>query len=167
MHSELFYAKIKSFYLMKKQLLSFILLLTMSSVFANDLIRQELDIAWKNESYNNELIHKLESNLTKENQGYLAVAYMMKSNHASMPWTKLKYFYKGKNLLDKAIKEEPERAELRFFRYEIQIKIPKGLKYNNIEEDKMLMLKYISDERNRKRDEILFSKIQRLNLKDI
>jgi hypothetical protein len=128
-------------------------------------MRYELDLAWKNEKYSDNLIVKLESNQTKETQGYLAVAYMMKSNHASMPWTKLKYFYKGKKLLEKAIKDEPERVELRFFRYEIQIKIPKGLNYNNIEEDKRLMLTYIQNETNISKDEKLFIKIQKLNLK--
>jgi hypothetical protein len=132
--------------------------------FCNETIRQELDIAWKNEKYADEFITKLEASLTKENQGYLAVAYMMKSNHASMPWTKLKYFYKGKNLLEKAIKEEPERVELRFFRYEIQIKIPKGLKYNNISEDKRIMLDYIQKEQNKMKDVSLYQKIKQLNL---
>jgi len=133
--------------------------------YSNELMRYELDLAWKNEKYSDNLIVKLESNQTKETQGYLAVAYMMKSNHASMPWTKLKYFYKGKKLLEKAIKDEPERVELRFFRYEIQIKIPKGLNYNNIEEDKRLMLTYIQNETNISKDEKLFIKIQKLNLK--
>lgn len=137
---------------------------TISFSFCNETIRQELDIAWKNEKYADEFITKLEASLTKENQGYLAVAYMMKSNHASMPWTKLKYFYKGKNLLEKAIKEEPERVELRFFRYEIQIKIPKGLKYNNISEDKRIMLDYIQKEQNKMKDVSLYQKIKQLNL---
>ena len=64
-------------------------------VSANE-IRQELDIAWKDEKIVNMLIKKLEANLKTETKGYLAAAYMMKSNHASMPWTKLNFFYKGK-----------------------------------------------------------------------
>lgn len=149
---------------MKKLSAFFLYLVIFQNVFANELMRQELDMAWKNEKYNNELISKLEANSTKENQGYLAVAYMMKSNHANMPWNKLKYFYKGKRLLEKAIIEQPERIELRFFRYEIQKKIPKGLHYDNIEEDKQLMLAYLEKEENKKRDESLYVKISKLKL---
>jgi len=153
---------------MKKQTLLILLFASFQlDVFANEAIRQELDIAWKNEKYNNELIAKLESNLVKENQGYLAVAYMMKSNHASMPWNKLKYFYKGKKLLEKAIKEEPNRVELRYFRYEIQIKIPKGLHYNNMNEDKQILLSYVANEENKRHDEKLFDKILFLKLKPL
>ena len=147
------------------KLLTFIFFcFTFSLSFCNDSIRKELDIAWKNEKYADKFIAKLEANLSKDHQGYLAVAYMMKSNHALMPWTKLKYFYKGKHLLEKSIKEEPERVELRFFRYEIQIKIPKGLKYNNILEDKKIMLDYIQKEQNKMKDVSLYQKINQLNL---
>ena len=138
--------------------------LFLSNSFCNDTMRRDLDIAWKNEKYANALIVKLETNMIKENQGYLAVAYIMKSNHSNMPWTKLNYFYKGKKLLEKAIKEEPERVELRFFRYEIQVKIPKGLRYNNIEEDKKMLLAYISNNQNKSKDLPLFHKIIQLNL---
>ena len=147
-----------------KLIIFFGLSLFLSNSFCNDTMRRDLDIAWKNEKYANALIVKLETNTIKENQGYLAVAYMMKSNHANLPWTKLNYFYKGKKLLEKAIKEEPERVELRFFRYEIQVKIPKGLRYNNIEEDKKMLLAYISNNQNKSKDLPLFHKIIQLNL---
>ena len=147
-----------------KLIIFFSLSLFLSNSFCNDTMRRDLDIAWKNEKYANALIVKLETNTIKENQGYLAVAYIMKSNHSNMPWTKLNYFYKGKKLLEKAIKEEPERVELRFFRYEIQVKIPKGLRYNNIEEDKKMLLAYISNNQNKSKDLPLFHKIIQLNL---
>ena len=147
-----------------KLIIFFGLSLFLSNSFCNDTMRRDLDIAWKNEKYANALIVKLETNTIKENQGYLAVAYIMKSNHSNMPWTKLNYFYKGKKLLEKAIKEEPERVELRFFRYEIQVKIPKGLRYNNIEEDKKMLLAYISNNQNKAKDLHLFQKIIQLNL---
>ena len=147
-----------------KLIIFFGLSLFLSNSFCNDTMRRDLDIAWKNEKYANALIVKLETNTIKENQGYLAVAYIMKSNHSNMPWTKLNYFYKGKKLLEKAIKEEPERVELRFFRYEIQVKIPKGLRYNNIEEDKKMLLAYISNNQNKSKDLPLFHKIIQLNL---
>ena len=147
-----------------KLIIFFGLSLFLSNSFCNDTMRRDLDIAWKNEKFANELITKLETKAIKEHQGYLAVAYMMKSNHANLPWTKLNYFYKGKKLLEKAIKEEPERVELRFFRYEIQVKIPKGLRYNNIEEDKKMLLAYISNNQNKAKDLHLFQKIIQLNL---
>ncbi|MFN7238786.1 MAG: hypothetical protein ACK5UE_00595, partial [Chitinophagales bacterium] len=59
------------------------------------------------------------------------------------------------------------RVELRFFRYEIQVKIPKGLKYNNLEEDKKMMIIYLENEQNKNKDESLYSKIQLLNLKKL
>lgn len=130
----------------------------------DESIRKDLGIALVDEKKADEMIAQLEKNLIKEHQGYLAVAYMMKSNHASMPWNKLKYFYKGKKLLEKAIKDEPDRIELRFFRYEIQTKIPKGLNYNNMEEDKKYMLKYIQKEENKKLDENLYTKIKLLKI---
>lgn len=134
---------------------------------ANEAMRQELDLAWKNEKYADQLIAKLEKNTNDKNQGYLAVAYMMKSNHASMPWTKLKYFYKGKKTLEKAIESEPDRIELRIFRYEIQVKIPKALNYNNLEEDKKEMIDYLENEQNKKKDESIYAKILSLNLKKL
>ncbi|MCE2961854.1 MAG: hypothetical protein ACK567_07015 [Chitinophagales bacterium] len=151
-----------------KQLITALLFFAFSSpIMANEAMRQELDLAWKNEKYADQLIAKLEKNTNEKNQGYLAVAYMMKSNHASMPWTKLKYFFKGKKTLEKAITNEPDRVELRFFRYEIQVKIPKGLKYNNLEEDKKMMIIYLENEQNKNKDESLYSKIQLLNLKKL
>lgn len=151
-----------------KQLIIALLFFAFSfPIKANEAIRQELDLAWKNEEFADQLIAKLEKNTNEKNQGYLAVAYMMKSNHASMPWTKLKYFFKGKKTLEKAIVSEPDRVELRFFRYEIQVKIPKGLKYNNLEEDKKMMIIYLENEQNKKKDESLYSKIQLLNLKKL
>lgn len=151
-----------------KQLITALLFFAFSSpIMANEAMREELDLAWKNEKYADQLISKLEKNTNEKNQGYLAVAYMMKSNHASMPWTKLKYFYKGKKTLERAIVSEPDRVELRFFRYEIQVKIPKGLKYNNLEEDKKVMIVYLENEQNKKNDQSLYSKIQLLNLKKL
>lgn len=148
-----------------KKLMAFCLFLIYGlSISANE-IRQELDIAWKDEKTTNILIKKLEADLKPENKGYLAAAYMMKSNHASMPWTKLNYFYKGKKMLDQAITEQPENIEWRLFRYEVQIRIPKGLKYNNIEEDKKKFLDYLSNTQNRKKDETLYSKLTALNFK--
>jgi hypothetical protein len=147
-----------------KLLISIFFCFAFSNCFCNETLRKELDIALRDEKFTNEFISRLEAKLSKENQGYLASAYMMKSNHASMPWTKLKYFYKGKKLLEKAINEEPDRVELRFFRYEIQTKIPKGLNYNNIDEDKKILLGYIQKEINKNKDSDLYQKIQQLNL---
>lgn len=148
---------------MKKIIVSCLFLIYSLSFSAHEF-RRELDIAWKDEKTTNLLIKKLEADLKPENKGYLAAAYMMKSNHASMPWTKLNYFYKGKKLLNQAIKEQPENIEWRLFRYEVQIRIPKGLKYNNIEEDKNKFLDYLSNPQNKKKDESLYSKLTALNL---
>ena len=102
--------------------------------------------------------------MDSDTRGYLAAAYMMKSNHASMPWTKLSYFYKGKNLLDQSIEEQPNNIEWRLFRYEIQIRIPKGLKYNHMAEDRSILIAYKENRVNSKKDEDLYQKISLLKL---
>jgi hypothetical protein len=147
-----------------KKLIAFCLFLIYGLFISANEIRQELDIAWKDEKTANMLIKKLEANLNTETKGYLAAAYMMKSNHASMPWTKLNFFYKGKKMLDQSIIEQPENIEWRLFRYEVQIRIPKGLNYDNTKEDKIILQNYISNPQNKKKDEILYNKLIALNL---
>ena len=54
----------------------------------------------------------------------------------------MKNFRIGKDMLESAIKNDPESVELRFLRYSIQKNIPKFLSYsNNLEKD----LKFVKD----------------------
>ncbi len=140
------------------------LVLLSSELFALQIFpyRSKLDSAWKNEVYNERFIKCLESKGLKKEQGYLAVAYIMKSNHASMPWTKLKYFHKGKNLLEQTIKENPNVVEWIFYRHEIQRRIPKGLNYNNLKEDLETLKNFVAVKENKHEDESLYSYILKL-----
>lgn len=124
--------------------------------YANPM-RKKLDSAWKNEEYNNKLIQYLETCDSKN--GYLAVAYIMKSNHATLPWKKLNYFYKGKTLLEKIIALDPSNIEWIYYRYEIQKRIPQMLKYNHINSDLKKMKEYIDKKENMAKDKELYYQI--------
>lgn len=124
--------------------------------------RSCLDSALKCEKFTEKYINRLENKCTNENMAYLGVAYIMKSNHASFPFTKLKYFYKGKKMLERAISIFPNNIEYIYYRYEIQIKIPKGLGYNNIKEDQQILKKFISNPDNLKKDRALFIQISKV-----
>ena len=61
------------------------------------------------------------------------------------PLDKLKYFRKGKALLDKAVKLEPTHVEIRFLRFATQTKAPSFLGYSgNIDEDKKIILTHFA-----------------------
>ncbi|MDY0342542.1 MAG: hypothetical protein RBR28_03160 [Lentimicrobium sp.] len=63
----------------------------------------------------------------------------------SNPLEKIKYFRKGKNLLDESVKQSPNHIEIRFLRFATQTKAPSFLGYdNNLQEDKNLILKNIA-----------------------
>lgn len=121
-----------------------------------------LDSAMKCRKYTEKFIAKLEQAISKENSAYLGVAYIMKSNHVSFPFAKLKYFYKGKKVLDKAIAESPNNVEFIYYRYEIQNKIPRALGYDNRSEDLKQLRTYIANSDNKKRDIDLYNQINKI-----
>jgi hypothetical protein len=58
--------------------------------------------------------------------------------HSYNPYTKFKYFVKGKESLEQAIKKDPRNIEYRFLRLSVQLNTPEFLGYNsNIKEDKL------------------------------
>ena len=62
------------------------------------------------------------------------------------PMEKIKYFRKGKALLDESVKQKTTNVEIRFLRFATQTKAPSFLGYNsNIQEDKNIILKNIAD----------------------
>ena len=64
----------------------------------------------------------------------------------SNPMEKIKYFRKGKTLLDESVKAQPDQMEIRFLRFATQTKAPSFLGYNgNIKEDKRIILENIAD----------------------
>ena len=73
----------------------------------------------------------------------------MKSKYKFNPISKLYLFSKGKEILERSIKEEPSNLELKFLRLSIQQNIPEILAYNqNIEEDQ----KFINNNINKNKD---------------
>ena len=62
------------------------------------------------------------------------------------PMEKIKYFRKGKELLDESAKQQPTNVEVRFLRFATQTKAPSFLGYKgNIQEDKIIILKNIAE----------------------
>lgn len=78
--------------------------------------------------------------------GYRASGTMMMAKHTFNPLSKLSYFKKGKQMLEKAIAADRNNIELRFLRFAVQTKIPPFLGYyNSIETDKKFLLQSLPE----------------------
>jgi len=81
-------------------------------------------------------INQLKDDISPEAVGYTAAMVFMKSRYVNNPFTKLKYFKKGKEILDDDITANPKNVEIRYIRYVMQKQIPEFLGYNEfISED--------------------------------
>jgi hypothetical protein len=90
-----------------------------------------------------ELIDRLEPYNESNNvlfMGYRASAIMLMAKHVFNPFSKLSYFKKGKEMLERAIKSDLDNVELRFLRYTIQTNVPFFLNYNQYKEIDRLFL---------------------------
>ncbi|MEO6837502.1 MAG: hypothetical protein ABI261_02575 [Ginsengibacter sp.] len=113
--------------------------------------------AVKSEDSCKELV-KISSGFNEEKNplmlGYKGSATMLMAKHVFNPFTKMSYFKKGKQMLEKAIEVDENNLELRFLRFNAQTNMPSFLGYNNsIENDKKFLLNG-------------FSQITEVNLKD-
>ena len=99
-------------------------------------------------------ISKMENQNTSLIKGYKGCFYFIKCKFTNNPVKKIKYFDKGKHLLERAINDDPKSVELKFLRYSIQKNLPKFLLYyENIEKDLNFVKKNITnlkDEKTRK-----------------
>ncbi|NEU08248.1 hypothetical protein GZH53_07985 [Flavihumibacter sp. R14] len=81
--------------------------------------------------------------------GYKAAATMVMAKYVLNPISKINYFRKGKNMLEKAVRNDTKNVELRFLRFTIQTNAPSFLGYNNsIKTDQQFLtvsLPYIND----------------------
>ena len=94
--------------------------------------------------------------------GYKAVGKIMMCNHVGNPYTKLKYFYAGRDALEKSIAAAPGNVELRYLRYAVQRNTPSLLHYNgSIQTDRQTIEKYLADERNKEIDPDLYERIRK------
>lgn len=83
-----------------------------------------------------EFIISLQNDSSPEAMGYVASMNFMKSHFLKFPFTKLKYFKRGKKSLDNLINKNPKNVEIRYIRFLMQKQIPKFLGYNkHIDED--------------------------------
>jgi hypothetical protein len=57
-----------------------------------------------------------------------------------MPWNKYDYFKSGKKEIELAVNGDPQNWEIRFIRFTVQRHIPDFLNYNNLDEDKNIVL---------------------------
>ena len=90
---------------------------------------------------------------------YMASAIMQKAQFALAPWTKYRYFLKGKAKLEDFIRENPENVDARYVRFLVQSHVPAFLGYKkNLVEDSTLILKLInqSDMRPAYKNQILY-----------
>lgn len=140
------------------------LIIVIPSILFSNEYRIKLDSALRYESAADKYIIQFEKKLTSETIAYYGVICIMKSNHAGFPFTKLKYFNRGKKALEKAIALFPNNIEYIYFRHEIQRKIPKGLGYNNLVEDAKKLNEYLSNTENKKSDPNLYIQISKLIL---
>jgi hypothetical protein len=93
-------------------------------------------------------IDKLQYDTSAEARGYMAAMNFTKSRLYKFPLKKLKYFNRGKSILEEVIDAYPLNIELRYLRYSMQKKIPDFLGYNrNIDEDLVMIKKKIASSR--------------------
>jgi hypothetical protein len=83
-----------------------------------------------------EFIQQLKKIDCEEAQPYLASSIMQKAEYAFLPTSKLKFFIRGKGLLERFIQTNPNNLEARYVRVLVQRKIPSILRYkDNIKMD--------------------------------
>ena len=69
---------------------------------------------------------------------------MVMAKHVINPFSKLSYFSKGKQLLEKTIEADAKNVELRFLRFAVQTNLPSFLGYKeHIQKDKAFLIKSI------------------------
>lgn len=93
--------------------------------------------------------------------GFRAMSEFLLCKHMLNPLSQLSHFKKGRKLLEGAIKREPANPELLFFRLSTQSNLPGFLGYKmNINNDKLLLLKYVKAGLPVGADQPLYSRIK-------
>jgi hypothetical protein len=78
-------------------------------------------------------------------EAYLGASKIMNVRQLENDIDKFNAFLEGRDILENAIKKENADAEIRFLRFMVQSHIPKFIIYNNIQDDKLALLKNISE----------------------
>lgn len=129
--------------------------------FSSDY-RKKLDLAYNDKKYTQTLLDEIESTKSTVNNGFKAMVYITYSKHLTNPFSKVKQFNKGKEILEKQIRSNPNNIEWIYYRYNIQLRIPKILNYDNKKEDVTLLKKFVQNEENKKLDFDLYQRISSL-----
>lgn len=134
---------------MKNQIILLLLLLIHTSLIAQEeqlyLLRNLFFQAGKNPCKAEEIIKIVE----KKKQtspvilGYQGTAYTMLADCKISPFAKYASFQTGRDLIENALLMQPDNLEIRFLRFSVQTHTPAFLNYNNIEEDKKILLDLI------------------------
>jgi hypothetical protein len=86
-------------------------------------------------------------------KGYKGMSEMILSRHAFNPYSKLNYFYKGRDLLEEAINADPKNTELLFLRFSVQTNCPGFLNYStNISQDKQALIDFLVSKNQKDKD---------------
>lgn len=77
---------------------------------------------------------------------YEGASRMVLAKHVLFPTDKLSTFKKGKNLVEEAIKRDPNSNEIRYLRYGLQLESPNFLGYKkNIQEDRKFLINHYNE----------------------
>lgn len=124
-----------------------------------DAIRSLYQKAVTNEQYCRQLIDATAAYNENNNPlmlGYKASATMIMAKHVFNPFTKMSYFKKGKDMLEKAIEFDKNNIELRYLRFAAQTNMPSFLGYNkSIQNDKKFLLASFSQIKDVRLKELL------------
>ena len=134
-----------------RNIIALLLLLYNTSCFADSPTLSEVRALYEKAATEEASCEKLIDLLAScgENEyllcGYKAGATMMMANYVNNPFSKLSYFNKGKEVLEKAIAADDKNTELRFLRFGVQSNAPSFLGYNDqLENDKKILLDALS-----------------------
>jgi hypothetical protein len=75
-------------------------------------------------------------------QAYYGASLTMMADCLKGPVKKMKSFNEGKEILDQAIQQDPDAAEIRFLRFMVQDGAPAFLNYDNRKEDLAFLMEY-------------------------
>lgn len=111
-------------------------------------LRKNYEASSKSEKVCNEMLKQIPSECSVTALGYKGALTMMKASYAWLPMDKLSYFNKGKDLLEQAIKKDPNNIELRYIRFSVQQSVPAMLGYDHKAADRQFLEKNLPLEKD-------------------
>jgi hypothetical protein len=119
---------------------------------ANEPFISEIRLKFHNSTSNEKTCKDLIAQLSPYNEksnallfGYRGGATMIMAKYVFNPFSKLSYFNKGRDMIEKAIQHDKNNVELRFLRYTIQTNVPSFLGYNDHKKsDRLFLSKSVS-----------------------